>query len=93
MVQGLLWHLTSDSVLTTGTKEAQKDFPAFIACGETSITAGSYYGAVIILGCLCLCPSAVYHSAVMTCLPTHINHWQKLSFLPWSQKVLLTMNH
>jgi hypothetical protein len=70
MLQGFLWRLISDSVLTTGTKEAQKVFATFLERGETAITADSYLGAVIPGR---LCPNFAYHFAVVARWPTRLN--------------------
>jgi hypothetical protein len=70
MMNGFIWHLTSDSALTTGSKEAQNVFSTFMEQGETAITGASYFGAVIPGH---LCANFAYHFAVVASWPMCIN--------------------
>jgi hypothetical protein len=78
MVHCFLWRITSDSTLTTGTKEAQKVFFTFVAQRETAITADLYLEAVIPGH---LCHNFAYHFAVVAPWPTLINQLADIGLL------------
>jgi hypothetical protein len=58
MAHGMIWHLTSNSELTTGSRESQKVFSTFVERGEMAITSESYFGAAIPGR---LCANFAYH--------------------------------
>jgi hypothetical protein len=70
MVNGYIWRLTSNTAMTTGSKEAQKVFLTFVECGKTAITADSYFGEVIPGR---LCANFAYHFVVVARWPMRIN--------------------
>jgi hypothetical protein len=70
MAHGFLWRLTCDSVLSTGTAEAQQHLKTFLSRGETAITASSYFGAAIPGR---FCPNFAYHFTVVARWPTRID--------------------
>jgi hypothetical protein len=70
MAHGFIWCLTCDSILATGTVEAQKHLQTFLSRGETVIRVSSYFGDNI-PGCLC--PNFAYHFTVIASWPMHIN--------------------
>jgi hypothetical protein len=79
MVHGFLWRLTCDSMLATGTIEAQKHLQTFLSRGETAITASSYFVDHIPGR---LCPNFAYHFQVVACWPTCIDPLADLAKLP-----------
>jgi hypothetical protein len=79
MAHGFLWHLTCNSILATGTSEAQKHLQTFLSQGETAITASSYFRDQIPGR---LCPNFAYHFNVVAHWPTRISPLEGLTKLP-----------
>jgi hypothetical protein len=67
MLNGFLWRLTCNSVLSMGSVEARHIMLTFLTHGKFTITTASYFGAIIPGR---LCPSFSYHFMVGDCWPT-----------------------
>jgi hypothetical protein len=67
MAHGLVWCLTCDAVLTTGSQEAQTALAEYLTRSETAITSSSYHGAPIPGR---WCPNFAYRFKVASDWPT-----------------------
>jgi hypothetical protein len=86
MLNGLIWRLTCDSVLATGSTEACHILSTFLAQGETAITPTSYFGTIIPGR---FYPSFSYHFTVGDRWPTRLNPLKDLIKAPFvSERVL-----
>jgi hypothetical protein len=67
LLNGFVWRLTCDAVLTTGSQEAQGALQVYLLRGATAITESSYHGAPIPGR---WCPNFAYHFKVASNWPT-----------------------